>query len=114
VGAPLLVATLALALTHGVTCADTGVAQRPFDAASPPPPAWRTGSQVPADVAAAAWSRSPQAAPADAGPPPPAASWHALARGTLLHTQLNDDAQLTLRLRGGKLGLYLAVRLPGR
>ena len=49
----------------------------------------------------------------DAGPPP-AASLQLLARGTLLRAQLNEDAALTLRLRGGKLGLFLSVRLDGR
>jgi hypothetical protein len=38
--------------------------------------------------------------------------WHGLAYGTLISTQLSDDASLTLRLRGGKLGLYLGVQLP--
>ena len=37
---------------------------------------------------------------------------HGLAYGTLIRTQLSDDASLTLRLRGGKLGLYLGVQLP--
>ena len=35
------------------------------------------------------------------------------AKGTLLRAQLSADTSLTLRLRGGKLGLYLAVRLTG-
>lgn len=33
-----------------------------------------------------------------------------LARGTLWRTQLDEDTSLSLRLRGGKLGLVLAVR----
>ena len=37
-----------------------------------------------------------------------------LAQGTLLRAQLSDDANLMLRLRGGRVGLYLAVRLDGR
>ena len=37
---------------------------------------------------------------------------HGLAYGALVRTQLSDDASLTLRLRGGKLGLYLGVQLP--
>jgi hypothetical protein len=36
-----------------------------------------------------------------------------LARGTLMRAQLNADSSLTLRLREGKLGLYLGVRLTG-
>ena len=36
-----------------------------------------------------------------------------LARGTLMRTQLNADSSLMLRLRDGRLGLYLAVRLTG-
>jgi hypothetical protein len=37
---------------------------------------------------------------------------HGLAYGTLMRTQLSDDASLALRLRGGRLGLYLGVQLP--
>ncbi len=33
-----------------------------------------------------------------------------LARGTLWRAQLDEDTSLSLRLRGGKLGLVLAVR----
>lgn len=36
------------------------------------------------------------------------------AKGTLMRTQLSADSSLTLRLRGGKLGLYLGVRLTGK
>jgi hypothetical protein len=36
-----------------------------------------------------------------------------LARGTLMRAQLSADSSLTLRLHGGKLGLYLGVRLTG-
>lgn len=36
-----------------------------------------------------------------------------LAKGTLMRAQLNADSSLTLRVRGGKIGLYLAVRLTG-
>ena len=32
----------------------------------------------------------------------------------MLRAQLNEDAALTLRLRGGRLGLFLSVRLDGR
>jgi len=45
------------------------------------------------------------------GMPPDASPLHALARGTLWRTQLAEHANLSLRLRGGKVGLYLAVRL---
>lgn len=45
------------------------------------------------------------------GGPPGSPSLRELARGALLRTQLSEDASLTLRLRGGKVGLYLAVRL---
>jgi hypothetical protein len=33
-----------------------------------------------------------------------------LARGTLWRAQLDEDTSLSLRLRGGKVGLVLAVR----
>lgn len=38
---------------------------------------------------------------------------HGLAKGTLLRTQLNLHSSLALRLRGGRLGLYLQVRMSG-
>jgi hypothetical protein len=37
-----------------------------------------------------------------------------LAHGTLMRAQLSADSSLTLRLREGKLGLYLGVRLSGK
>jgi hypothetical protein len=36
-----------------------------------------------------------------------------LARGTLWRTQIDEDSSLSLRLRGGKVGLVLAVRFGG-
>lgn len=112
--APGRLAAAALALVPGLIWAGSEVAPRPADTASPPPPAWHDGSLMPSDGAAPAWSRRGHAAPIDASPPLPAASWHALARGTLLRAPLNDDAQLIVRLHRGKLGLYIAVRLPTR
>ncbi len=38
---------------------------------------------------------------------------HGLAKGTLLRAQLNAHSNLALRLRGGRLGLYLGVRITG-
>lgn len=38
---------------------------------------------------------------------------HGLAKGTLLRAQLNAHSNLALRLRGGRLGLYLGVRIAG-
>jgi hypothetical protein len=38
---------------------------------------------------------------------------HGLAKGHLLRAQLNAHSHLTLRLRGGRVGLYLAVRFTG-
>jgi hypothetical protein len=35
-------------------------------------------------------------------------------KGMLLRTQLTGDAALSLRLRGGKVGLFVAVALNGR
>lgn len=35
------------------------------------------------------------------------------AKGTLMRTQLSADSSLMLRLRRGKLGLYLSIRLTG-
>ena len=37
--------------------------------------------------------------------------WLALARGQLLGARLNEDAHLSLRVRGGKVSLVLSVRL---
>lgn len=37
-----------------------------------------------------------------------------LARGTLTVARFSDDSKLTLRLRGGRIGLYLAIRLGDR
>ncbi len=112
-GAPVLVAAAALALAPGLIWAGSENVNRAADAASPPPLAWHDGLRAPPDRAAPAWTRRAHATPIDAGPPLPAASWHALARGTLLRTPLNENAHLMLRLHGGKLGLYLAVQLPG-
>ncbi len=64
--------------------------------------------QAPAPMGAAARLRVADDAP------PAVVSWHQLARGTLLRAQLNEDAALTLRLRGGRVGLYLAVRFPAQ
>ena len=36
-----------------------------------------------------------------------------LAKGTLLRAQLNPRSNLALRLRGGRLGVYLQVQLAG-
>jgi hypothetical protein len=36
-----------------------------------------------------------------------------LAKGTLLRAQLNSYSSIALRLRGGRLGLYLGVRITG-
>lgn len=36
-----------------------------------------------------------------------------LARGTLWRTQIDEDSSLSLRLRGGKIRLLLAVRFGG-
>ena len=33
-----------------------------------------------------------------------------LAQGTLLRRNLSEDASVSLKLRGGRVGLYLAVR----
>lgn len=33
-----------------------------------------------------------------------------LAQGTLLRRNLSDDASVSMKLRGGRVGLYLAVR----
>lgn len=38
---------------------------------------------------------------------------HGLAKGTLLRAQLDLRSSLALRLRGGRLGLYLQVRISG-
>jgi hypothetical protein len=108
------VAAVALALAPGLIWAGSEIAPRPADAPSPPLPAWHNGVLVPSDGAVPAWSRRAHPPAIDAMPLLPAASWHALARGTLLRAPLNDDAQLILRLHGGKLGLYVAVRLPTR
>lgn len=37
-----------------------------------------------------------------------------LDKGTLLRTQLSGDAALALRLRGGKVGLFVAIPLNGK
>jgi len=37
-----------------------------------------------------------------------------LDKGTLLRTQLSGDAALALRLRGGKVGLFVAIPLTGK
>lgn len=37
--------------------------------------------------------------------------WQALARGTLLRAQLDSRSSLALKLRGGRIGLYLQVQL---
>ena len=37
---------------------------------------------------------------------------HGLAKGVLLRKPLSDNANLSLRLRGGRIGLFLSVQLP--
>lgn len=37
-----------------------------------------------------------------------------LFRGTLMRTQLSEDASLSVRLRRGRLSLYLSISLPMR
>ena len=39
---------------------------------------------------------------------------HGLAKGVLLRKSLSDNANLSLRLRGGRIGLYLNVQMPAR
>lgn len=73
----------------------------------------RSTFDVHGDSDPAAWGGPTRRAASDAGPPA-AASLHQLARGTLLRAQLNEDAALTLRLRGGRVGLFLSVRWDGR
>lgn len=41
------------------------------------------------------------------------APWIGLAKGTLLRTSLGAHSSIALRLRGGKLGLYLGISLTG-
>ena len=37
---------------------------------------------------------------------------HGLAKGVLMRKPLSDNANLTLRLRSGRIGLFLSVQLP--
>jgi hypothetical protein len=39
---------------------------------------------------------------------------HGLAKGVLMRKSLSDNANLSLRLRGGRIGLYLNVQMPVR
>ena len=73
----------------------------------------RSTFEVHGDGDPAAWGGPSHRVASESGPLP-VASLHQLARGTLLRAQLNEDAALTLRLRGGTLGLFLSVRLDGR
>ena len=39
---------------------------------------------------------------------------HGLAKGVFMRKPLSDNANLTLRLRSGRIGLYLNVQMPVR
>ncbi len=120
-GVRVLAAAAVLALAPTMPRAAPGGEEGAPHTASAPAPALRSQVfqrsrstfEVHGDGDPAAWGGPSHRAASDAGPPP-VASLHQLARGTLLRAQLNEDAALTLRLRGGRLGLFLSVRLDGR
>ncbi len=119
-GVRVLAAAAVLALAPTMSRAVPGAEQGAPQTASAPAPALRSQVfqrsrstfEVHGDGEPAARGGSSHLVASDAGPPP-VASLHQLARGTLLRAQLNEDAALTLRLRGGRFGLYLSVRLDG-